>query len=172
PEAGEGRGICASARGRLAGRAQDDFRLQHQELFDLSEAAGEPAVLLFRVSRRRLRRRHGQDGSGPQDPGMVGALHALPEAAADKDAIFDLATPPGRHAEVLKALPDGAVALIQKPMGNYLGEATEILEICRAKKLKAAVNFQLRFAPMMLALKDAIAKGWLGDVVDFDAWLA
>jgi predicted dehydrogenase len=25
---------------------------------------------------------------------------------------------------------------------------------------------------MMLALKDAIAKGWLGDVVDFDAWLA
>ena len=51
-------------------------------------------------------------------------------------------------------------------------EATEILEICRAKNLKAAVNFQLRFAPMMLALRDAIARGWLGDVVDFDAWLA
>jgi predicted dehydrogenase len=25
---------------------------------------------------------------------------------------------------------------------------------------------------MMLALKDAVAKGWLGEVVDFDAWLA
>ena len=34
------------------------------------------------------------------------------------------------------------------------------------------MNFQLRFAPMMLALKDAIGKGWLGEIVDFDAWLA
>ena len=71
------------------------------------------------------------------------------------------------------ALPDGAVALIQKPMGSNLAEATAILEDlpCQASS-QAAVNFQLRFAPMMLALKDAIAKGWLGEVVDFDAWLA
>src|SRR5690606_18528236 len=97
---------------------------------------------------------------------------SVAEAASVEGAIFDLATPPARHAGVLEALPDGAVALIQKPMGNNLEEATEILEICRRKKLSAAVNFQLRFAPMMLALKDAIAKGWLGEVVDFDAWLA
>ena len=71
------------------------------------------------------------------------------------------------------ALPDGAVALIQKPMGSDLAEATRDPRRSAArKKLKAAVNFQLRFAPMMLALKDAIAKGWLGEVVDFDAWLA
>lgn len=114
---------------------------------------------------------HAKSGKLAEKWGVT-AFRSVGEAAAVKDAIFDLATPPGRHAEVLKALPDGAVALIQKPMGNYLGEATEILEICRAKKLKAAVNFQLRFAPMMLALKDAIAKGWLGEVVDFDAWLA
>jgi predicted dehydrogenase len=102
----------------------------------------------------------------------VKAFRSVEEAAAVTDAIFDLATPPSRHAEVLTALPDGAVALIQKPMGSDLSEATRILEICRAKQLKAAVNFQLRFAPMMLALKDAIAKGFLGEVVDFDAWLA
>ncbi|MER8863816.1 Gfo/Idh/MocA family oxidoreductase [Mesorhizobium sp. M0751] len=102
----------------------------------------------------------------------VTAYRSVGEAAAIKDAIFDLATPPAYHAGVLRALPDGAVALIQKPMGSNLTEATEILEICRSKDLKAAVNFQLRFAPMMLALRDAIAKGWLGDVVDFDAWLA
>ena len=94
------------------------------------------------------------------------------EAAAVDGAIFDLATPPARHAEVLRTLPDGAAVLIQKPMGADLAGATEILEICRQKKLVAAVNFQLRFAPMMLALKDAIAKGLLGEVVDFDAWLA
>jgi len=88
------------------------------------------------------------------------------------NAIFDVATPPKAHAAVLQALPEGAAALIQKPMGSDLAGATEILEICRSRKLKAAVNFQLRFAPMMLALKDAIAKGWLGEVVDFDALLA
>ena len=76
------------------------------------------------------------------------------------------------HAEVLGYCPSGAVVLIQKPMGSDLAEATEILEVCRRKRLVAAVNFQLRFAPMMLALQDAIDKGWLGEIVDFDAWLA
>ena len=83
----------------------------------------------------------------------------LPRAAAVEDAIFDLATPPSRHADVLKALPEGSVALIQKPMGSDLAEATEILRICRERNITAAVNFQLRFAPMMLALKDAIRQG-------------
>lgn len=102
----------------------------------------------------------------------VTAYRTVEEAVAVENAIFDLATPPAAHAKVLSALPDGAAALIQKPMGSDLPAATEILEICRAKKLKAAVNFQLRFAPMMLALKDAIAKGLLGEVVDFDVYLA
>lgn len=102
----------------------------------------------------------------------VTAYGSVAEAAAVENAIFDLATPPSRHAEVLEALPDGAVALIQKPMGADLAQASQILDICLRKKLIAAVNFQLRFAPMMLALKDAIAKGWLGEVIDFDAWLA
>lgn len=102
----------------------------------------------------------------------VMAYRSAEEAIAVKDAIFDLATPPAFHAEVLKSLPDGAAVLIQKPMGKDLSAATEILKICRQKKLAAAVNFQLRFAPMMLALKNAIANGWLGEVIDFDVYLA
>lgn len=102
----------------------------------------------------------------------VRAFRSVDEAAALPGAVFDLATPPARHAEVLEALPDGAPVLIQKPMGSDLAGASDILRICRRKKLTAAVNFQLRFAPMMLALKDAIRQGWLGEVVDFDAWLA
>ena len=102
----------------------------------------------------------------------VKAFRTVEEAASTQGAIFDLATPPVAHAAVLDELPDGSVALIQKPMGGDLAEASRILDICRRRKLKAAVNFQLRFAPMMLALKDAISKGWLGEIVDFDAWLA
>ncbi|ABR63754.1 Gfo/Idh/MocA family protein [Sinorhizobium medicae] len=94
------------------------------------------------------------------------------EAVAAENAVFDLATPPAAHVPILSKLPEGSFALIQKPMGGNLAAATDILEICRARQIKAAVNFQLRFAPMMIALKDAIARGYLGEVVDFDAWLA
>ena len=94
------------------------------------------------------------------------------EALQTAGAIFDLATPPAAHAAILSKLPEGSFALLQKPMGSNLDEASEILTLCRSRGIKAAVNFQLRFAPMMLALKDAIAKDHLGEIVDFDAWLA
>ncbi len=100
------------------------------------------------------------------------AYSTATEAAAQNDVVFDLATPPDAHAGILRTLPQEAPVLIQKPMGSDLAGATEILQICRDRNLKAAVNFQLRFAPMMLALKDAIDQGMLGEVVDFDAWLA
>lgn len=102
----------------------------------------------------------------------IKAFADMEEAVSVDGAVFDLATPPGAHLSVLEALPEGAVVLIQKPMGRDLAQATQILELCRRKNLVAAVNFQLRFAPMMLALKDAISRGLLGELVDFDAWLA
>ncbi|EJN02247.1 Gfo/Idh/MocA family oxidoreductase [Phyllobacterium sp. YR531] len=106
------------------------------------------------------------------DAWEVKTFATIEEAAAVPEAIFDLATPPSQHAFVLNALADSSFVLIQKPMGTDLKQATDILQLSRHKKLNAAINFQLRFAPMMLALKDAIGRGYLGDVVDFDAWLA
>jgi predicted dehydrogenase len=101
------------------------------------------------------------------------AFASVAEATAlGLGAVYDLATPPADHAGLLEALPDGAVCIIQKPMGSDLAEADRIIRICRAKGLKAAVNFQLRFAPAILALKDAIAQGHLGQVVDVDGLLA
>ncbi|WP_193175202.1 Gfo/Idh/MocA family protein [Oricola nitratireducens] len=132
--------------------------------FPAYRKAGFPVAGLYDPDREKARKLAGEWG--------VQAFASAEEAVAVPDAIFDLATPPKAHADVLRMLPGGAAALIQKPMGSDLQGATEILAICRSRNLRAAVNFQLRFAPMMLALKDAIAKGWLGDVVDFDAWLA
>ena len=102
----------------------------------------------------------------------IAAYRSADEAIAVENAVFDLATPPAVHLSILEKLPEGSPALIQKPMGSDLGAATEILRACRQRRLKAAVNFQLRFAPMMLALRDAAEKGLLGEIVDFDAWLA
>lgn len=96
---------------------------------------------------------------------------SLEEAAAAPGVVFDLATPPAAHLDILRALPEGAVALVQKPMGRDLDEATAILEVCRGRKLTAAVNFQLRFSAMMLAVKDAVEKGLLGRLVDVEVHL-
>lgn len=99
------------------------------------------------------------------------AFETLEEAIATPGAIYDLALPPAAHLDVLPRLPDGAAVLLQKPMGRDLAEASAILALCRQKSLVAAVNFQLRFSPMMLAVADAIERGWLGRLVDVEVHL-
>ena len=99
------------------------------------------------------------------------AFATLDEALGSRDAVYDLALPPGAHLDVLPRLPDGATVLLQKPMGRDLAEATDILALARQKRVVAAVNFQLRFAPMMLAVADAVERGWLGRLVDVEAHL-
>jgi len=88
--------------------------------------------------------------------------------AAPKDCIFDIALPASAFADVLRKLPDGAGALIQKPMGDSFDDAKEILSICRQKKLKAAVNFQLRYSPFVMAARDIISRGLIGDLYDME----
>lgn len=99
------------------------------------------------------------------------AFDSLDAALAVPDAVFDLALPPAAHLGVLERLPEGAAVLLQKPMGRDLDEATRILALARARGLKAAVNFQLRFSPMMLAVADALAKGLLGRLIDVEVHL-
>jgi predicted dehydrogenase len=96
---------------------------------------------------------------------------SIDKAVSLPGTIFDIAVPANQILSVLQHLPDGAAALIQKPMGESLAEAQEILACCRAKKLKAAINFQLRFSPNMLALRDMLARGMLGTVTDIDVRL-
>lgn len=99
------------------------------------------------------------------------AFATFEEAIATPDAVFDLALPPGAHLDVLPRLPDGASVLVQKPMGRDLDEAGRILALARRKQLRAAVNFQLRFSPMLLAVADAVDRGWLGRLVDVEVHL-
>jgi predicted dehydrogenase len=91
------------------------------------------------------------------------AVRALP-----KDVVFDCAVPAPALISVLEQLPDGAAALLQKPMGETLAEAEEILAICRRKGLTAAINFQLRYAPNMLGARALAATGALGELHDME----
>jgi predicted dehydrogenase len=101
------------------------------------------------------------------------ALATIKQATAlGAAAVYDIAVPPDAIASILAVLPEGANVVIQKPMGSDLASADAILRVVRARRLRAAVNFQLRFAPALLALKDAIGRGMLGDVIDVDGLLA
>lgn len=84
------------------------------------------------------------------------------------DVIYDLATPPEAIPDILRHLPEGAAVLIQKPMGSDLKAAQDIDALVQARRLTAAVNFQLRFAPMMLVAQDLIRQGMLGELLEID----
>lgn len=100
--------------------------------------------------------------------GVGTAFATLDEACAAPGAVFDVAVPGREIAGVLGRLPSGAAVLIQKPMGETLAAAREILDLCRARRLVAALNFQLRFSPNMLAIAQLVREQRLGDLTDIE----
>jgi predicted dehydrogenase len=92
----------------------------------------------------------------------------LDAAAASANAVFDVAVPGSQIASVIERLPHGAAVLIQKPMGEDLAMARRILHCCQRGGLVAAVNFQLRFCPNVIALRDLLERDALGDLVDIE----
>lgn len=100
-------------------------------------------------------------------PQVYDSLSALIDNAPD-NAVFDLAVPGKAITDILSALPDNSAVLIQKPMGETLEEAKAILDLCRAKNLTAAVNFQMRFAPYIIAARDMINQGLIGNINDME----
>jgi predicted dehydrogenase len=89
-------------------------------------------------------------------------------AHAPANAVFDVAVPGSQTIALLHQLPVGATVLLQKPMGENYEDAKEILEITREKKMLAGINFQLRYAPYILAAKELINKNLLGELNDIE----
>jgi predicted dehydrogenase len=115
-----------------------------------------------------------------RDQGRAQALardFSIPRACASLDeavgtappgAVFDLGLPASETLGVLSALPDRVPVLMQKPLGENLAQASAIRELCRKKGLTAAVNLQLRYAPNMIAARDIVSRGLLGELHDVD----
>lgn len=125
--------------------------------------AGFPVAAIVDLDVERARKLAGQFGIPLATASLDEAMRQAPG-----ETIFDIAVPAKIIASILPNLPDGAAVLIQKPMGETLEEARTILRICREKRLTAAVNFQLRWAPNMLAARRITDAGVLGEMHDME----
>lgn len=126
--------------------------------------AGFPVAGVFDIDRAAAEARAREFGI----PRVFGTME---EAMAVPGVVFDVATPPKAHESILSQLPDGAAVIMQKPMGRTLESAARIRDLCQGKRLLAAVNFQLRFSTYMLAIRDLVARGELGEIVEVEARL-
>jgi predicted dehydrogenase len=100
-------------------------------------------------------------------PGIFDSLVDL-VGNAPANAVFDIAVPAKELVTVLEQLPAHAHVLMQKPMGEDIASARRILEIARNKKMTAAVNFQLRYAPFINHARKMIEDGLLGELNDIE----
>jgi predicted dehydrogenase len=99
---------------------------------------------------------------------VFASVDELVDAYTGQDVVYDIAVPADQTATLLRRLPNGSAVLMQKPMGETLEAAEDILSICREKDLAAAINFQLKYAPYMIAARDLMNRGALGTVFDLE----
>lgn len=95
------------------------------------------------------------------------SLDALISASAP-NTIFDVAVPASALSEILSRLPDRATVMIQKPLGENIEQAQKLLKIANAKSLTAGVNFQMKFIPAVIAAKNLIQQGAIGELHDME----
>lgn len=125
--------------------------------------AGFPVWGLYNRTRSRAEELAGAYGITRVFDDLDAAIAACPD-----DVVFDLALPASMFADALRRLPRGSHVLIQKPMGEDIAQAREVLSVCRERGLNAAINCQLRFAPFVMAARSMIGAGMIGDLVDME----
>jgi predicted dehydrogenase len=92
------------------------------------------------------------------------------ELIQDRDLeVIDVAVPPDRQAAILREIANTAPhirgVLAQKPLGVNFAEAAEIVELYRKRKIKLAVNQNMRFDHAVRGCKDLLSRGVLGQPV-------
>jgi predicted dehydrogenase len=87
---------------------------------------------------------------------------------APEGVVFDVALPGSAMIGVLEQLPTGASVLLQKPMGEDILQARQILQLSKEKNLTAGINFQLRYAPNIMKARDFINQGLIGELCDIE----
>ncbi len=125
--------------------------------------AGFPVAGVFDLDRARAQALAREFGTRAFE-----TREALLSACRAAGGVLDLALPPRAVAPMLREIPEDSRVLIQKPFGLHLADATELLEIARARGICGAVNFQLRHAPCVRGARELLASGAIGELVDVE----
>lgn len=96
----------------------------------------------------------------------VDAYNSADEMVLRKDIdVVIVLTPSGLHAEIgVKAAQAGKHVLVEKPMDVTLEQADQLIRACEEAGVKLGVISQHRFDPAMMALKQAVEEGKLGQL--------
>lgn len=135
----------------------------HNAHYPAYAKAGFPVAGLFDLNQARAQALAQKFGVPVVFDNLAAAV-----AGAPSGAVFDVAVPASALPGILPHLPDGSPVLIQKPLGESLAQAGRIAQICQEKRLRAAVNFQMRYAPFVLAARSLIAQGAIGELLDVE----
>ena len=87
--------------------------------------------------------------------------------------VVSICTPPDRHAEEsIAAAKAGKHLLIEKPVAINKTELQAMYETISQAKIKTVISFVLRWNPLILSIKEIVAKGWVGKplLVQADYW--
>jgi predicted dehydrogenase len=102
-----------------------------------------------------IRARYGSYGELVRDP--------------DVDAVY-VATPHPFHRDnAILALEHGKHVLVEKPFTMNASEAREVVNVARRQGLFALEAMWTRFLPSMVAVRDLLARGELGEIVSVEA---
>jgi predicted dehydrogenase len=72
-----------------------------------------------------------------------------------------------QHRDIVVACArHGAHVFLEKPMARTLREADEMVRACEAHHVKLAMALQTRYSPRVKVIRDLIADGRLGDLVE------
>lgn len=113
----------------------------------------------------------------------IGRVHAsLDDLLADPEvAIVDIAVVPEAQVEIaLRALEAGKDVMCQKPFALTVADAERVVGRAAELGRRVAVQQQMRFSEGILAARQMVARGWIGEVVsitfdinistDFASW--
>ena len=73
------------------------------------------------------------------------------------------------HDMALAALSAGAHVYLEKPITQTLAEADELLAVAARARLRIVVAHQMRLAPSVLFLKQSLAEGLIGELLEIRA---
>lgn len=101
----------------------------------------------------------------------IAAQHAIPHAFDHLEQLLalptveaiSLSTPPFLHYEMAKTvLQAGKHLLLEKPVTLTAAESRELYDLAQARQLVTAVNFEFRYVPTWMRLKELLQEGYIG----------